>query len=90
MLDLVRLRHLAEVAGVGPGRTARWHRMIAYARTQGWLSADGGSVRAHVERDAAQVGTADVSPQRIRRLAWSTAHGYRGLDELRCSGAGRM
>ncbi len=50
-LDLARLRHLAETAGIGPGWTDRWHRMIAYARAQGWISADGGSVRAHVERE---------------------------------------
>ncbi len=52
-LDLAKVRQLAEAAGVGPGWTDRWHRMIAYARAQGWISADGHRVRAHVEREPA-------------------------------------
>lgn len=46
-LDVERLRRS------GPAGLAHWSEgfdgMISYARKQGWLSADGSSVRAHLE-----------------------------------------
>jgi hypothetical protein len=48
----IRVSALADLAG-DHGRDASWQEgfeaMLAYARSKGWMSADGGSVRAHIE-----------------------------------------
>ncbi|MFJ8816279.1 hypothetical protein [Amycolatopsis thermoflava] len=49
LLDLARLRELAERPGTGPDWPDRSHRMIAYARGRGWLTPDGRCVRAHLD-----------------------------------------
>jgi hypothetical protein len=48
-LVLDRLRERAAAGPVGPGWAERWDAMIAYATTKGWVSADGTTVRAHIE-----------------------------------------
>ena len=48
-LDVERLRELASAGPTGPDWPHRWTSMLAYAAGQGWLSADGTTVRAHVE-----------------------------------------
>jgi hypothetical protein len=47
-LDVARLRNLAQQAATLPDWSGRWDAMIGYATTKGWVSAEGGTVRAHV------------------------------------------
>jgi hypothetical protein len=47
-LDVAGLRAGAEGGPIGADWPARWAAMIGYAATMGWLSADGGHVRAHI------------------------------------------
>jgi hypothetical protein len=47
-LNVAELRRRAAAEDVPPDWGQRWEAMIAYARRQGWLSADGTTVRAHV------------------------------------------
>lgn len=47
-LAVAELHARAAVSAVGPDWEARWDAMIGYARTKGWLSADGAYVRAHL------------------------------------------
>ncbi|WP_337830708.1 hypothetical protein [Pseudonocardia sp. TMWB2A] len=49
---LVRVDAVRRLAAgrVGPGWEDDLAGMLGYARSKGWLSDDGGSVRAHVER----------------------------------------
>jgi hypothetical protein len=47
-LNVAELRARAAAQGVSAGWAQRWEAMIAYARRQGWLSADGATVGAHV------------------------------------------
>ncbi|GAA4559118.1 hypothetical protein [Pseudonocardia xishanensis] len=49
MIPLETVRRLAE-GRVGPDWPADFEKMIAYAASKGWTSADGTAVRAHVER----------------------------------------
>jgi hypothetical protein len=51
-LDVAALRAAAEPRATAPDWQARWDRMIAQARSQGWLSEDGATVRVHVESAA--------------------------------------
>jgi hypothetical protein len=51
-LDLAALRAAAEPRATAPDWSAQWDAMITYARTQGWLSADGARVQVHVESAA--------------------------------------
>jgi hypothetical protein len=50
MIPVATLRRLA-AGRVPDGWDADFDAMIAHARAQGWLSEDGGSVRAHLERE---------------------------------------
>jgi hypothetical protein len=50
MIPVATLRRLA-AGRVPDGWDADFDRMLAYARSQGWLSEDGESVRAHLERE---------------------------------------
>lgn len=49
-LDLAVLRSRAQLAATAPDWADRWTAMVAVAERSGWLSEDGRSVRAHVER----------------------------------------
>jgi hypothetical protein len=51
-LDTAALRAAAEPRATAADWPTRWDAMIAYARTQGWLSDDGASVQVHVESAA--------------------------------------
>ena len=51
-LDTAALRAAAELRATAADWSTRWDAMIAYARTQGWLSDDGASVQVHVESAA--------------------------------------
>jgi hypothetical protein len=51
-LDTAALRAAAEPRATAADWSTRWDAMIAYARTQGWLSDDGASVQVHVESAA--------------------------------------
>jgi hypothetical protein len=48
-LDVAALHDLAEAGATLADWEAGWRPMIAYATGKGWVSADGRSVRAHVE-----------------------------------------
>jgi hypothetical protein len=52
VLDVAALRAAAEPRASAPGWQSGWDRMIASARTQGWLSEDGASLQVHVESAA--------------------------------------
>jgi hypothetical protein len=51
-LDAAALRAAAEPRATAPDWTSRWDAMIAAARSQGWLSADGASLQVRVESAA--------------------------------------
>ena len=51
-LDAAALRAAAEPRATAPDWTVRWDAMIAGARSQGWLSADGASLHVRVESAA--------------------------------------
>ena len=52
VLDVAALHAAAEPRATAPGWQAKWDVMIASARSQGWLSEDGSTVRVHVESAA--------------------------------------
>jgi hypothetical protein len=52
LLDVAALHAAAQPRAAGPEWQAQWDRMIASARSQGWLSEDGATVRVHVESAA--------------------------------------
>lgn len=56
-LVVSRLRALASTGVTGADWPARWDGMLAYAGRHGWLSADGATVRAHVEPDTSAGGS---------------------------------
>jgi hypothetical protein len=47
-LAVAGLRAAAAAAGVAPDWPGRWDSMIDYARANGWLTADGAYLRAHL------------------------------------------
>jgi hypothetical protein len=47
-LQVAELRRRAVAEGVSAGWDERWDDMISYAGRNGWLSADGTTMRAHV------------------------------------------
>ena len=49
LLDLAVLRSRAKLVATADDWGQRWSTMVEYARTKGWLSADGRSVHVHVE-----------------------------------------
>lgn len=49
-LDLAVLRSRAQLLATAPDWAESWAAMTAYAERKGWLSEDGRSVRAHIER----------------------------------------
>ena len=51
-LDAAALRAAAEPRATAPDWPARWDAMVAKARSQGWLSADGANLQVHVESAA--------------------------------------
>ena len=51
-LDAAALRAAAEPRATAPDWAARWDTMVAKARSQGWLSADGASLQVPVESAA--------------------------------------
>jgi hypothetical protein len=51
-LDVAALRAAAEPGASAPDWPARWDRMVADARSNGWLSEDGASLQVHVESAA--------------------------------------
>ena len=51
-VDVERLRTLGRGSATLEDWDERFDAMIAYAGRKGWLSGDGGAVRAHVERPA--------------------------------------
>lgn len=51
LLDREALRIRARAVADAPDWDERWTKMIDYARSKGWLTADGAAVRAHVEHD---------------------------------------
>ena len=52
VLDLPVLHERAQALATAPDWDDRWSKMIGYARSKGWVSADDGSVQAHVEPTA--------------------------------------
>ena len=52
VLDVAALHAAAQPRATGPEWQAQWDRMIAHARSQGWLSEDGATVQVHVESAA--------------------------------------
>ena len=52
VLDVAALHAAAQPRASGPEWQAQWDRMIAHARSEGWLSEDGATVRVHVESAA--------------------------------------
>ena len=52
LLDTAALRAAAEPRATAPDWVTRWDEMVAKARSQGWLSEDGASLRVHVESAA--------------------------------------
>jgi hypothetical protein len=52
LLDVAALRSAAEGRSTAPDWGGGWDRMLAVARSHGWLEDDGGSVRVHVETAA--------------------------------------
>jgi hypothetical protein len=51
-LDAAALRAAAEPRATAPGWAAQWDAMVARARSQGWLSADGANLQVQVESAA--------------------------------------
>ena len=51
-LDVAALRAAAEPRAGDGDWSARWDRMMAGARSKGWLSEDGASLQVHVESAA--------------------------------------
>ena len=51
-LDAAALRAAAEPRSTAPDWAAQWDAMVAKARSQGWLSADGANLQVHVESAA--------------------------------------
>jgi hypothetical protein len=51
-LDTAALRAAAEPRANAPDWSAQWDAMIAHARSKGWLSEDGASLRVRVESAA--------------------------------------
>lgn len=51
-LDLAVLRSRAKLVATAADWAQRWTAMVGHARQNGWLSADGRSVRVHVEAPA--------------------------------------
>jgi hypothetical protein len=51
-IDVAALRRAAEPQSSAPDWAQRWDGMLDFARTQGWLSEDGGSLQVHVESAA--------------------------------------
>jgi LmbE family N-acetylglucosaminyl deacetylase len=51
-LQIDELRRAAHRAGAPEGWDTEFERMIAYAKTKGWISDDGCAVRAHIDRTA--------------------------------------
>ena len=51
-LDAAALRAAAEPRATAPDWSTRWDAMIAGARSKGWVSEDGASIRVHVESAA--------------------------------------
>lgn len=49
-LDVAVLRSRAQILADAQDWSQRWDTMIGYAGRKGWLSEDGLSVQAHVER----------------------------------------
>lgn len=49
LIDIDRLRALARTTATLPDWDERFDAMIAYARRKGWVTEDGGAVRAHVD-----------------------------------------
>ncbi|MEJ2862130.1 hypothetical protein [Actinomycetospora flava] len=52
LLDLETLRDRARAGAQEPDWDEKWAKMIDYARTKGWVTADDAAVRAHVEYGA--------------------------------------
>ena len=52
LLDVAALHAAAQPRATAPDWQAHWDRMIAAARSQGWLSEDGATVQVHVESAA--------------------------------------
>ena len=52
VLDVAALRAAAEPRATAPDWVSRWDAMVASARAQGWLSADGAGLQVHVESAA--------------------------------------
>jgi hypothetical protein len=48
-LDVAALRSAAESRATADGWAQQWDGMVEQARTQGWVSDDGASLKAHVE-----------------------------------------
>ena len=51
-LDISALHSLARPESTSPDWEANWSAMISFATGKGWVSADGSSVRAHIEPGA--------------------------------------
>ncbi len=51
-LDAAALRAAAEPRATAPDWPAQWDAMVAKARSRGWLSEDGGSLKVHIESAA--------------------------------------
>lgn len=52
VLDVAALHAAAQPRATAPGWQEQWDRMIAGARSNGWLSEDGATVQVHVESAA--------------------------------------
>jgi hypothetical protein len=52
LLDIAALRAAAEPRATAPDWQSRWEEMVAKARSAGWLSEDGASLKVHVESAA--------------------------------------
>jgi hypothetical protein len=48
VLDVAGLRAHAAAGPVAPDWPQRWDAMLSYAADKGWLTEDGGGVRAHI------------------------------------------
>jgi hypothetical protein len=52
VLDVAALHAAAQPRSTAPDWQAQWDKMIAAARSQGWLSEDGATLQVHVESAA--------------------------------------
>jgi hypothetical protein len=52
VLDVAKLRALAEAHATAADWAQQWDGMVEYAGSNGWLSDDGASLQAHVETAA--------------------------------------